>query len=104
MSEKNDWTSASSEQISKEVRSIILKNFNQQANQTEYLNNNSDELVKFSEMGFDSLDITEFNMALEDTFGVEIEEEDLKNLVTVRDVVEYIVLRKQTEASSAAVN
>ena len=38
----------------------------------------------------DSLDIVEFIMALEEEFGLEIPDEDVEKIVTVKDVVEYI--------------
>ena len=42
------------------------------------------------DLGADSLDIVEFIMALEEEFGIEIPEEDVEKIVTVKDVVEYI--------------
>lgn len=38
----------------------------------------------------DSLDLFEMVMSLEDEFGVEIPTEELENMVTVGDVVNYI--------------
>ena len=42
------------------------------------------------DLGSDSLDIVEFIMALEEEFGLEIPDEDVEKIVTVKDVVEYI--------------
>ena len=42
------------------------------------------------DLGADSLDIVEFIMALEEEFGIEISDEDVEKIVTVKDVVEYI--------------
>ena len=42
------------------------------------------------DLGADSLDIVEFIMALEEEFGIEIQDEDVEKIVTVKDVVEYI--------------
>lgn len=42
------------------------------------------------DLGADSLDIVEFIMALEEEFGLEIPDEDIEKIVTVKDVVEYI--------------
>ena len=42
------------------------------------------------DLGADSLDIVEFIMALEEGFGLEIPDEDVEKIVTVKDVVEYI--------------
>lgn len=42
------------------------------------------------DLGADSLDIFELVMALEEEFGVEIPSEDLENVNTVGDVMNYL--------------
>ncbi len=42
------------------------------------------------DLGADSLDLFELVMALEDEFDVEIPADDLANINTVNDVVEYL--------------
>lgn len=42
------------------------------------------------DLGADSLDIFELVMALEEEFGVEIPSEDLENVQTVGDVINYL--------------
>ncbi len=42
------------------------------------------------DLNLDSLDIAELMMKMEDTFGVEIPEEDAEGLKTVTDVVTYL--------------
>lgn len=42
------------------------------------------------DLGADSLDIVELVMALEDSFGVSIPDEEAENIKTVGDAVEYI--------------
>ena len=42
------------------------------------------------DLGIDSLDAMELCMALEEAYGLTIEEDDLKTFVTVRNIVEYI--------------
>ena len=42
------------------------------------------------DIGIDSLDAMELSMALEEAFSLTIEEEALKNFVTVRDIVDFI--------------
>jgi acyl carrier protein len=42
------------------------------------------------DLGADSLDLFELVMGLEEEFGVEIPSEDLENIKTVNDVVEYL--------------
>ena len=42
------------------------------------------------ELGADSLDLVDLLMSIEDEFGVEIPDEEVENLHTIGDVVEYI--------------
>lgn len=45
------------------------------------------------DIGADSLDIVEFLMDAENEWGIIIEEEDVKNLHTIGDIVKYIESR-----------
>ena len=47
------------------------------------------------DLGADSLDTVELIMALEDGFGLEIEDEDAEKLTTVQLVIDYILAHKQ---------
>ncbi len=50
------------------------------------------EDARFQEdLGADSLDVVELVMKLEDTFGIEIPEEDAEKIQTVKDAVDYIL-------------
>ncbi len=42
------------------------------------------------DLGADSLDIVELIMALEDEFEMEVPDEDVEHLLTVKDVIEYV--------------
>lgn len=42
------------------------------------------------DLGADSLDVVELVMALEDEFGVSVDEDKVQNLVTVGDIVKLI--------------
>ncbi|MCI5649832.1 MAG: acyl carrier protein [Fusicatenibacter sp.] len=42
------------------------------------------------DLGADSLDLLEVVMALEDEYGIEINTDDLTDLATVGDVIEYM--------------
>ena len=42
------------------------------------------------DLGADSLDVVDLLMSLEDEFDVEIPDEEIENLKTIGDVVEYI--------------
>ena len=43
-----------------------------------------------NDLGCDSLDAVELNMAFEDAFGITIPDEDMAQMKTVGDVVNYI--------------
>ena len=47
------------------------------------------------DLGADSLDLFERVMALEDEFGIEIPTDDLEQIVTVGDVINYINEHKE---------
>lgn len=42
------------------------------------------------DLGADSLDLTELIMAMEEEFGIEIDDEDAQKLLKVKDAVNYI--------------
>ena len=42
------------------------------------------------DLGADSLDLTEFIMAMEEEFGVEIDDEDAQKILKVQDAISYI--------------
>ena len=60
----------------------------------EQLNADADSITEASsfkdDLGADSLDLFELVMALEDEYSVEIPAEDLQNLLTVGEVMNYL--------------
>ena len=60
----------------------------------EQLEVNTDELVPeanlLDDLGADSLDVVELAMALEDEFGLQVPDDDLENIQTVQDIVDYV--------------
>lgn len=42
------------------------------------------------EFGADSLDMVEMIMAVEDEYGVQVEEESVENIKTIGDVIKYL--------------
>ena len=48
------------------------------------------EATLADDLGADSLDAVELNMALEDNLGVAISDEELANMKTVGDIVTYL--------------
>ena len=47
------------------------------------------------DLGADSLDLFELVMALEEEFGIEIPTDDLEQITTVGDVIDYINAHKE---------
>ena len=47
------------------------------------------------DLGADSLDVVEIVMALENEFGIEIPDEDIIKLKTIRDAMNYIDARRK---------
>ena len=47
------------------------------------------------DLGADSLDTVELVMAFEETFGVEIPDEDAEKITRVRDAIDYIKSKSQ---------
>ncbi|HHY62130.1 MAG: acyl carrier protein [Bacillota bacterium] len=47
------------------------------------------------DLGADSLDMVELIMSIEEKLGVRIEQQEVKDMVTVGDVVSYIEAHKQ---------
>lgn len=43
-----------------------------------------------SDLGVDSLEIFEVVMTLEEEFGIEIPNEDIEGIATVKDIVDYV--------------
>lgn len=48
------------------------------------------EATILDDLGADSLDVVELVMALEDTFDIEVNDEEVTKLKTVSDIVKYI--------------
>lgn len=66
------------------VIEIILENLG--VDESELTENTN--LVE--DLGIDSLDMVELAMQLEDEFDMDIEDEEMEKLQTVKDIVEYI--------------
>jgi len=46
------------------------------------------------DLGADSLDIVELIMAMEENFGIEITDDELLKIRTVRDAIEFIIKKR----------
>ena len=60
----------------------------------EVLNVDADEITMdttfVDDLGADSLDLVDLVMSVEEEFGVKVADEDLENIKTVGDIVNYI--------------
>ena len=54
-----------------------------------------------NDLNFDSLDVVEFSMSVEDEFEVSIPDEDVDKLQTVGDVIEYLAQRVGDAAAAS---
>ncbi len=52
--------------------------------------------ASFKDLGADSLDIVQILVAVEDTYDIELEDEELQNITSMKDFVAYIE-RKVTD-------
>ena len=66
------------------MREIIAEQLSVDESEIELSSNFKDDL------GADSLDLFELVMALEEEYDVEIPSEELENIATVEDVIEYL--------------
>lgn len=47
------------------------------------------------DLGIDSFGLVELSFEIKDKFGLNLEDQDLKSIVTVKDVVDYIFIRTE---------
>ena len=66
------------------VKEIIIEQLDVQADQV------TQEASFIEDLGADSLDTVELVMALEESFDIEIPDEDAEKIKTVKNAVEYI--------------
>jgi acyl carrier protein len=70
--------------IFEQVRDVIVDTISCDADEVTMETHLADDL------GADSLDAVELNMAFEDTFDISIPDEDMQEMKTVADIVNYI--------------
>lgn len=66
------------------VREVVIEQLNVEEDDV------TEDATFIDDLGADSLDIVELVMALEETFGISIPDEEAENIKTVGDAVEYI--------------
>ncbi|MCS7202988.1 MAG: acyl carrier protein [Thermodesulfovibrio sp.] len=70
--------------LEEKVREIIAKQLGVDVSQV------TPEASFVEDLGADSLDTVELVMTFEETFGIEIPDEDAEKIVKVKDAIEYI--------------
>lgn len=70
--------------VFEQVRDVIVETISCDADEVTMETHLADDL------GADSLDAVELNMAFEDTFDISIPDEDMQEMKTVADIVNYI--------------
>lgn len=71
--------------IFEKIRDIIAEQFSIQDRETITLDTDF-----VNDLGADSLDIVEFIMAIEEEFDIDVPDDDVKDVKTVKDIVDYI--------------
>ena len=79
----------SQEEIYAQVKSIVIDKLG-----VEDVEKVQPEANFANDLGADSLDVVEMVMALEDSFEIEIPDEDAEGIATVQDAVNYIAQKK----------
>ncbi len=74
--------------VFEKIREILAEQFDEDEEKI------TTDTVLTDDLGADSLDLADVLMAIEDEFEVEIPDEDIENIKTVGDIVDYIEARK----------
>ena len=72
------------ENVADAVREIITRQLRLEEDELD------DDVSVMEDLGADSLDVVEMLMTIEDLFAVTVPDDDIVNLKTVRDIIEYI--------------
>jgi acyl carrier protein len=70
--------------VEEKVKDIIVEQLGVSADEVK------PEATFVEDLGADSLDLTELIMAMEDKFGIEIDDDEAQKLIKVQDAVDYI--------------
>ncbi|MDK2951516.1 MAG: acyl carrier protein [Kosmotogales bacterium] len=80
-------------EIFEKVREVVNEKLNIELEEIEFTSDLIDDL------GADSLDLVDLVMAFEDEFGIKVEDEDIENIRTIGDIVNYISKKMGNEDS-----
>lgn len=70
--------------VFEKLKDLMVETVNCDADEIELESNLKDDL------DIDSLDGMELNMAIEEEFGISIDDDDIAGFVTVKDIVDYV--------------
>jgi acyl carrier protein len=70
--------------VDEKIKDIVVEQLGVSAEQVK------PEAKFVEDLGADSLDLTELIMAMEEEFGIEIDDEKAQEILTVQDAVKYI--------------
>ncbi len=71
-------------EVFRQIKKIIMEKFNLEEDDVKLTS------TFVEDVGADSLDLVDLVMALEDEFGIKVDEEDTESLRSIEDVVDYI--------------
>ena len=74
--------------VTEKVKKIIIDQLGVSAEEVK------PEASFVEDLGADSLDLTELIMAMEEEFGIEIEDEEAQKLLKVKDAISYVASKK----------
>ncbi len=74
--------------VEEKVKKIIMDQLGVSADEVK------PEASFVEDLGADSLDLTELIMAMEEEFGLEIEDEEAQKLLKVKDAINYVASKK----------
>lgn len=79
--------------IEERIKQIIREQLSYNDQQIDVIENGSHLM---HDLGFDSLDMVEAVMALEDEFEIEVSDEDGEKITTVQEAIDYVTARVPT--------
>ncbi|MDR3639711.1 MAG: acyl carrier protein [Humidesulfovibrio sp.] len=74
--------------VAEKVKGIVVEQLGVSADEVK------PEASFVEDLGADSLDLTELIMAMEESFDIEIDDEDAQKILKVKDAIEYIEKHK----------
>jgi acyl carrier protein len=74
--------------VAEKVKAIVVEQLGVSADEVK------PEASFVEDLGADSLDLTELIMAMEETFDLEIDDEEAQKILKVKDAIEYIEKHK----------